>query len=652
MLSSERTLKLRFHGKIIDHLGIQMYQSPVAAVAELVSNAWDADAENAWIKLPGPDQSAPVIEIRDDGAGMTFEECQSRYLNVGYNRRGKDPEAKTIEKKRPVLGRKGIGKFAGFGIAQVVRIDTISKKTGERTVFDLDIERLRGEEDEYLKKDDLTIKVLIYEEPDEDRKKHSGTTISLRKLLIKKRPNPESFSKSMSRRFLLHQRVADFNIFVNGKKIPKEEGLENVQYTFPRDYRKEEEPEELKIDKNGWGEEKLPDDHTIRWRFVFYKDTIKEEEMRGIAVFANGKLAQSPFMFNITGGISGQNALEYLSGRIEADYLDALPQDVIATERQRINWYTEETDVLLQWGQGRVKRLAQIWKERRSEEKLRKIEDRTEPFSQRLANLPTSERRTIEKALRKLASVESIDDKKFTELSEAVIFAWEKGRLRDLIDRMSTVQDMNEQELVSILVEADVLTALNVAEVVRSRLETIKGLEERIRNRDLENAVRDYIAKNPWLLSPEWETYKREETLNKMLEKIRKEHLPDDLFRKRIDLVLASGNHLLVVEFMRPGLTVNRDHIHRYKDYVYAVRSWAETNSMQQFSQVSGLLVADNLARNDIMRRNLRSLKEDDMDAVDWNTLLNESKRRWEDFLFTIRDRSPKDKRIESLASI
>ena len=37
-------LFLRFHGRIIDSLGIQMYQSPVAAVAELIANAWDADA--------------------------------------------------------------------------------------------------------------------------------------------------------------------------------------------------------------------------------------------------------------------------------------------------------------------------------------------------------------------------------------------------------------------------------------------------------------------------------------------------------------------------------------------------------------------------------------------------------------------------------
>lgn len=43
-MSDERQLYLRFHGRILDSLGIQMYQSPVAAIAELVANAWDADA--------------------------------------------------------------------------------------------------------------------------------------------------------------------------------------------------------------------------------------------------------------------------------------------------------------------------------------------------------------------------------------------------------------------------------------------------------------------------------------------------------------------------------------------------------------------------------------------------------------------------------
>ena len=113
MNGSGDALYLRFHGRIIDSLGIQMYQRPVAAIAELISNAWDADAKRVDVRLPDPLSESAVISIEDNGLGMTFADCDGRYLNVGQNRRveagDKSPGG------RRVLGRKGIGKFAGFG---------------------------------------------------------------------------------------------------------------------------------------------------------------------------------------------------------------------------------------------------------------------------------------------------------------------------------------------------------------------------------------------------------------------------------------------------------------------------------------------------------------------------------------------------------
>ena len=82
----EEKLYLRFHGRIIDSLGIQMYQSPVAAIAELIANAWDADSNKVEVELPSSLSDNPTITVRDYGQGMTFEECQVFYLNVGRNR--------------------------------------------------------------------------------------------------------------------------------------------------------------------------------------------------------------------------------------------------------------------------------------------------------------------------------------------------------------------------------------------------------------------------------------------------------------------------------------------------------------------------------------------------------------------------------------
>lgn len=137
----EKSLFLSFHGRIIDHLGIQMYQSPTAAIAEMVSNSWDADATEVKITLPTHDDFS--ITIQDNGIGMTLEECQNKFLTVGYDKRKNNAKTLSRDLKRPLMGRKGIGKFAGFGIASVITVTTISKDTGEKTSFVLDIDKIR-----------------------------------------------------------------------------------------------------------------------------------------------------------------------------------------------------------------------------------------------------------------------------------------------------------------------------------------------------------------------------------------------------------------------------------------------------------------------------------------------------------------------------
>lgn len=121
-----KALRLTFHGKILDQLGIQIYQSPIASLAELVANAWDADATTVNITLPDKLDEHSVITVEDDGRGMTFGQCQDEYMSVGYDRRQGKRGARTPS-GRLVMGRKGIGKFAGFGIAKRIRVCNVMK---------------------------------------------------------------------------------------------------------------------------------------------------------------------------------------------------------------------------------------------------------------------------------------------------------------------------------------------------------------------------------------------------------------------------------------------------------------------------------------------------------------------------------------------
>lgn len=78
---------------------------------------------------------------------------------------------------RPILGRKGIGKFAGFGIAEKIIVDTTSAQTGERTVFALDLDKLQS--DEFIQFGRHPIVVVEAHGPNAGRKSSHGTKIRL-----------------------------------------------------------------------------------------------------------------------------------------------------------------------------------------------------------------------------------------------------------------------------------------------------------------------------------------------------------------------------------------------------------------------------------------------------------------------------------------
>jgi len=643
-------LTLSYHGRIIDHLGIQMYQSPVAAIAELVANAWDAEATEVRITLPKESGEGGQIIVEDNGLGMTFDECQSRYLNVGYGRRGKDAAQASGDLKRPVLGRKGIGKFAGFGIARVIDVETISKGTGELTVFELDYGRLRGGDEEKYVAENADIPVLRHEGPAPGRKGEHRTVLTLKTLTLSRRPNSAQFAQSLARRYLLHQRAADFKVFVDGQPLPTEPGLEKVQFSFPRDYTPSERPAGLTIEKEEWGVEILHGGRKIRWRVLFNEEPIEDEELSGVAVFCRGKLAQTPFFFNLTGGLGAQFGQEYVSGQVEADYLDSLPNDVIAPERQRIRWEDPAAQVLLQWGQKRTEELLRLWKDRRGADRLKKLTEKLAPFAERLGRLPSTEQTVITMALRKLAGIARMREADYLDLGDAIMAAWEGGRLRDLIHRIAGADDLADDALILILVEAKVLTALHLAEAVKVKLEVVAELKERIETKQPELRVRDHIAENPELIAPQWETFKKERSVGGLLADAAAESgLDRPEYKGRIDLALASGHQLLVLEFMRPGLAIDWEHLQRFQRYIQIIRTKVQANTAGQFTTVTGYLVADGLTNDSALLAEIARMRRDEMFAQDWSTLLGQSLNGWRDFLKILADRAGGDPRLKAL---
>lgn len=653
---SDKKLRLNFHGRVIDHLGIQMYQSPTAAIAEIISNSWDADAENVEIlfEFDSDDRAEWKIIIKDDGWGMTFDDCQNRFLTVGFDRRDGEPSKKSAHKERPPMGRKGIGKFAGFGIAKSISIKTISGITGELTHFNLDIDTIRkgNSLNNYISIDPLTIEPTELQEPNESLLTCKGTTITLSSLELTRRIPEEQFRLSMARRFVVQHYASDFSVRVCGEPLPTDEDFSQIERSYPRDYPPDKLPKNIVVDNNGWGNECLPSGQKVKWRVLFFEDTVKEEELKGISIFAHGKLAQRPFMFNLTGGLTSQTGPEYMSGTVIADFVDELQKDVISTERQRLNWEADELSELQAWGRSLIKNLLSLWKEARSEEKRKHLEEKIGGFRERLDKLGI-EGKTVEGALKKLSSIEKLGKEQFKEIGHAILTAWESGRLRALIHAVANTPEMDEHQLLHILVEANTIQALHTAESVRAKLDTISGLEQRIRDRDLENAVRDYIARNPWLIAPQWETFAIEKGLSGVVADAAKDAKldKDEAYQGRVDLVLSSGNQLLLLEFMRPGLKIDSDHINRFEEYVNTIKYSISVSTSTQFKHVIGYLVADEIVKSKpALILKIKQLQEQDMVVSTWRDLLEQAKRQWKEFFDHIVERSPNDERLLALA--
>ena len=91
---------MRYAGGVVKHLGLSMYRGAVPALAELIANAWDADAPRVDLTVPfGAAPSGQEIRLRDDGTGMTWEDCKDHYLVVGRDRRAAEQTDRTAKKR-------------------------------------------------------------------------------------------------------------------------------------------------------------------------------------------------------------------------------------------------------------------------------------------------------------------------------------------------------------------------------------------------------------------------------------------------------------------------------------------------------------------------------------------------------------------------
>ena len=128
---TEAELTFSVDSRLLEELGERLVGKPSMALAELVKNAYDADAETVHITLDRSDSGRILIE--DNGHGMTTEEFERYWMRVGSQH--KRDQKRSRKFRRPFTGSKGIGRIATQMLSKSLRIISITEATPTRRLL-------------------------------------------------------------------------------------------------------------------------------------------------------------------------------------------------------------------------------------------------------------------------------------------------------------------------------------------------------------------------------------------------------------------------------------------------------------------------------------------------------------------------------------
>ena len=318
-----RDLKFTVAMRMLDHIGVSMYSKYPKAIAELVVNSYDADANHVTVDIKAGSGLIPQeklvravfgdkwedkIVIQDNGEGMDEQDIREGYMFLGS-------EQKRATKRTPVfhrlpIGNKGIGKLAGFGITKRIEVRTV--KNGKAFEFCLDRDELENAERMGKLKEPILDRASMQLKEFDAKGQPNGTTVTLRKL----RPECGRIDVNKVMAHLAQELPLgkDFRVIVNGHPC---------------------EPKYIPARR------KIPVDHIdpVCGRIVGeILVTTKMRERPGVFTTVRGRVVGEPSLFNLSPTSFTYHIGDLIAGSVEVAGFD--PEDktdetpVIKTDRE------------------------------------------------------------------------------------------------------------------------------------------------------------------------------------------------------------------------------------------------------------------------------------------------------------------------------
>ncbi|WP_181176587.1 ATP-binding protein [Mesorhizobium sp. B2-3-5] len=639
-------MKMVVQSGMLKTLGINLYTSIGKVLVEFIANAYDSDATKIDISLPyeriaaerdklrkemktrreeekkaeqhaasdvaeHPNGSSDgvgaafemlahtlpeevQILLRDDGHGMSTNEVETRFLPLNRNRRtDPKPNLMTEGGKRFVMGRKGLGKLAGFGVAQKVKVWTKRRGQTHATIITMDDEEIEGA------KDVGSIKIPVTYERELDPELH-GTTITFSVLKSDAfREQKETIEKSIRSSFNAI-RPEDFAIRINDEILAP--AIPDYEFVYPESLTLEG------IRRNELAEDSVQIEDLGEMKFRYYVGFRKRKEHlaakeRGARIYCNNRLAAGPTLFDLGTGMHSFHSQDYMECVVEADDLDRGSVDIINTSRTQ---FKEGSDLIGTM----ASRLAEIMKAAiarhgRFREQVAEDEIHKDPeanvVNRIIEHLPRKTRQPAKKLLTMLAAEYGVGTPQFNELAPIVVHS---VNATDVLSRLITLGSKPEtlDRIASSLRELAEIEKVDALKHYRGRRSGIQALltleekgEQQWNKKQTEKELHGLFKVNPWLIRPEYANYlASDEDMNKVVSKLAKV-LGVDKFaavvddegnedETRPDLVflvsdpLMSAPHVLnVIELKSVSKPLTYDHYRQLEEYLFKIGEWCQS---------------------------------------------------------------------------
>lgn len=653
------------------HLGRQLYTSSPSALAELVANSYDAYAENIWIQLEDKQ-----IVIVDDGVGMSLDSIRSQYARIGQPK--KEIQAPPGKPTREPMGKKGIGKLAAFSLGDNYTVYTKTDQSNRWISFQLSYEQMVDLSNAETYKAQA-VELDSLPETICDHEITSGFVVVVSNL---RRATTQSTTKNLkiqlARRFSL--RNSNVNVFVNGEEVdlsPSDllyDHIRAVNYIgyseseiaelFPnaKDRQPYTPPKNSKISRELI--ERLEEKEVKVWLGVVDKpQRLAELGMGNLLVYINRKVADEDLLKSKR---SAQMGGRYITGEMNADFLNNLSEDPITSSRQGLDQSDPEVEKLVDLAEAMQNRAIDQWnklKEDDARENLPDFVKKDPKYSAWEKKLSTVQKSFNLKLLRVMGTFEDFDDEEWMSNDEKVTFINSVTTLVESLELKEISHELpegisDEHKLLSLVTKYLGNVARQdrwqMADAAAKRLNAIEHLQSLIdKEREVEKAFEDCLFENPWLLNPFWNrTAKSDEEL-----KITRQHFTelqrgtsDKHKRGYIDIFveIAELDLPVVVELKRhdgtghsaPSLVdrpaINKQ-VDRYRKGLFN-KLTAAKQAGRSWDHIQAVFVAPaNAIRLDsenggIDQREIEQLKKEGIQVTTYEELLENARSVYRDF--------------------